>query len=305
MLYEIIETLIALIIGVVTAILTVRFEYRKDEKEKLQDRKSMWLDAHYKELCEELNNLIKCITTKNKVTLGKELETGLVKYECNITSINANMKIDINDIINKKYMKHLESGYKDSYDKIVAIFTKEKEYKEDLNRKINEIFKCIENLMNSKFPSLKPGPNALEEQNNKYIYYNINLIYYKLVENIIEGNVKVERPNGEMGKFPTCLYFDEPSNYKIICDIFQNKKQVNELLNNFIGVWKQLNDKFRDKIKNLNELCKRLKEDEDNIKSDLQKIINDFKSGHAIEGQCDVCDKIYNEKDITKLRPKV
>ncbi len=68
MLYEIIETSIGIGIGVVTAFFTAYFEYRKDEKEKLQDRKATWLDAHYKELCEELNNLIKCITTKNKAT---------------------------------------------------------------------------------------------------------------------------------------------------------------------------------------------------------------------------------------------
>lgn len=295
--------IIAIIIGPLVAIFTVYLEYIKDKKEKLQDRKDIWLDTHYKELCEELNNLIKCITTKNKVTHEKELETSLVEYECNITSINANMKNTINDIT-KNYdnaMKHLKRGYKDYYNNIFSIFCREGEYKEQLNETIDEIFKCIKKLMNSKFPSLKPGPKPLDGPND----YDINLIYYKLVENIIEGNVKVNASNYYIVNFlTTYLYFDEPL-YRITCNIFQNNEQIDAVLDDFKYVWLQLNKKFETKIKNLNTICKELRDNEEDIKSSLQKIINDFKSGHVIWGYCDMCDKIYHEKDIKKLRPKV
>ena len=71
------------------------------------------------------------------------------------------------------------------------------------------------------------------------------------------------------------------------------------------NVWEVLKKEFENKIKSLNDNCNNLSKLESKFRDTINNIIDDYDSGHIIEGYCDVCNKIYHENDITKLRPKV
>ena len=105
--YEIIVIILEAIIGLIVAFITVYLEYRKDKKEKLQDRKDMWLDAHYKELYNDLANLYnfneRIYKENEPQTLqgyDKLLETEIVKYKYNSELIGneAYLKINLDNV---------------------------------------------------------------------------------------------------------------------------------------------------------------------------------------------------------------
>ena len=213
-------------------------------------------------------------------------------------------------MLKKKYkyiMEHLSHGYINIYNNICSLFSEEEKYKTCLLNNSNEIFEEIKRLMKCNFPNLKPGEQPDYIEHEKYVYYDINLIYKKLIKNTIENSVIVNSPGDDGGPYPSALYFNSSSNDKIMRVSKDDKKNINTILTNFnYNVWLPLNNKFKEKIE---ELCKKyteLRNNEKDIKNDIQKnIINNFKSGHIIEGYCKVCENIHNETDITKLRPKI
>ena len=203
-------------------------------------------------------------------------------------------------------MDHLRRGYINVYNNIGSLFSEEEKYKTCLLNNSNEIFEEIKRLMECNFPNLKPGvqPDYLEHE--KYVYYDINLIYKKLIKNAIDNTVIINSAGDDGGPYPSALYFNSDSNDKIMRVSEEDKKNTNKILTNFnYNVWLPLNNKFKEKINNLYEAYKKLSEKEENIKKSLKDLVDNFNTGYIIEGYCHECDKIYHEKDITKLRPKL
>ena len=89
---------------------SLKAERNERYKEKLQDRKDMWLDAHYKELYNDLTNLCNFnerIYKENETQplqgYAKILETEIVKYKYNSESIRNEVYLKINlDDVKKK-----------------------------------------------------------------------------------------------------------------------------------------------------------------------------------------------------------
>ena len=303
MLYEIIATSIGLGIGVITAFLTAHFEYRKDEKEKLQDRKGMWLNEHYQELSIEFKNLANFNTSiwnsKMLQTSTRDLrilETNLVIYRYFSIYIKVYLGLEL-DNVKKTYKNsnsHLEKGYPDVYEKMVELWQAEVKYKDSLSNTLNDILKKAQELMESNFPALSPSLKFVKKGENSYnIVAMIQSLLKDLVNNIEDlkfdqtlGTVEIDSINSH-----TIVFFS-PSDYD----------NYHKFENN---VWKPLNNEFKEKINKLNENNNNLSKLESKFQDSIRNIIDDYDSGHSIEGHCDVCDKIYYEKDITKLRPKV
>lgn len=306
--YEIIAIILTSITGPGIAILTVYLEYRKDKKEKLQDRKDMWLDVHYKELYEELQKFADEIIKQDKTDSTGKLETSVIEYQYDNTSITATMNNTISKGIiknNKNSLQHLMHNYKNIYNSIGSLFIAEGKYKYQLNKIINEVFEDIKTLMSEQFHELEPGENSLSTKEGKLIYYDIKTIYLNLIKKIIKSSVIIGA-HGINETKPSYLYFNYPSNDIIMVIPLQDKPKTIDIVNKFMNsVWNPLNNKYSEKINKLYKTHNNLIKNEEDIKNSLQQIINGFKLGHVIEGYCDVCDKIYHETDITKLRPKL
>ena len=296
MIYEI----TAIIIGPVVAFLTVWLEYYKDNKEKLQDRKDQWLNEHYKQLSIEFQALSRfspIITIDQEGRYLPSLEgfqllgTSLVEYEFESNYIKVWIKLELNYAkeIYKNSIAHLQKGYQDVYAKMEKLWESENIYKDSLYIALNDILKRAQELMKINFPNLNP----LLKNGQPNSYY-IKGIVTTLIGGMIENDEKLE-----FEQILQQIYSKVESDYIIanVDDSFYNKFENN--------VWKVLNDKFKTQINDLKKKYENLSKDEKEFTNSINNIIDCCNSGHSIKGSCDVCNKIYNEKDIKKLRPKV
>ena len=299
MTYEI----IAIVIGPLVAVFTVYLEYRKDKKEKLQDRKDMWLNEHYKELYKEFKNFIDFIISPRTIEdiplldgYSNTLATDLVSYHFKSNSFEIKLKIKLNNADEggtyKWVLSHLGSGYSSIYNNIKGLYKAENEYKNLLYNTLNELTKRTMELMKHNFPDKAP----FEDENNDYKVYNLEKLLDTLVYSIIRNT---ENNN----KFLFDAYRIISPDADMLIEFFQlNSEEYNKFKDN---VWNILNNEFKEKIKTLNGNKERLSGKEEELKGSIKNIIDDYDSGHAIQGYCNICKKIYLETDITKLRPKI
>ena len=283
---------------------SIKQERKERYKEKLQDRKDIWLNEHYRELSIEFKNLTNfnsSIVTRE----GKEdvpvlegyyqiLGTKLVEYNFESNNyIKVEMKLTLNNVkeLYKNSISHLNEGYPDIYTEMEKLWKSENEYKDQLSGTLSDILKRAQELMKSNFPTLSP---SLEDIEKIFNLYNIKTIITTFIESIVENKVKLEfdQTNG--------ILYLKPDKNDIIANF--NISLYNKFKDN---VWKPLNNEFEEKINKLNENYNNLFKSENEFINSIKNIIDDYKSGHAIEGYCNICEKIYHENDITKLRPKV
>ncbi len=307
MTYEI----IAIVIGPLVAVFTVYLEYRKDKKEKLQDRKDMWLDIHFKDITNELVNL-KCFnqdieigslqlflnekSIKSSVFEKNKFETRLVFYMEIVQDFFDGPDvqfgiIDTNKIKNNydNSIKHLESGYENTYKNMVDLWNAELVYKNYVVETIGDILKNITRVMRENFSKLKASI-----RDNEPSSYNITQIFWELVRNAlgykVNINFKVENKHS--------LFFENNTSAFIHLLTIDAEKFINE-------VWDKLKTDSQKDLENLINYNKRILDKESIVQKSILGIIDLYVAGHVIEGYCDVCGKIYHEKDITKLRPKL
>ena len=306
---EIIGGVIGALISGIIAICISRNSIKQERKEiyeeKLQGRKYMWLNEHYRDLYIEFKNLAnfnESIATRN----GKEcvpalegysqiLGTRLVEYHVESNNyIKVEMKLTLNNVKKEIYKNstcHLIKGYQDICSKMEELWKSENEYKDSLSSALNDILKRALELMESNFPDLSPSLEAVKEGDNSY---NIAAMWKGLVINLVQNtdNLEFDPTRG--------MVYTESVNTSAIAFLCQTK--YDKFKNN---VWEPLNNEFKEKIKELNEYNNKLSKSEIKFQDSIRNIMDDYKSGHAIEGYCDVCKEICDEKDIKKLRPKV
>lgn len=275
-------------------------ERQERHKEKLQDRKDMWLNEHYKQLSMEfpaLSTFSRIITVVQEGQYVTPLEviqplgTRLVKYEFKPNYIKVRIKLELNDVKKtyKNITSHLQNGYPDIYAKMEKLWECAKTYKDLLDSVFNGILKRVQELMKINFPDLNQS-----SMNTKPNSYYIKGLITMLITGIFE--------NDEVLEFDSInrLIYSKVEGEQIISNV--NDSFYNKFKNN---VWKILNDEFKRQINDLYEKNENLLKAECKFENSINKIINEYNSGHVIEGYCDICQNIYHEKDIKKLRPKV
>ena len=165
----------------------------------------------------------------------------------------------------------------------------ELEYKKYVEANITVIFDLIKETMAVQFPILKPKLDYGEPSS-----YNIKKIFDELVRNA-EGekvyiSFKEENKNG--------IFFGDDASAFVHMEKNEAEKFISE-------VWIKLKNDSQEDLKKIMDYNKKILIKESKFKESLLDIIALYVSGHIIEGYCDICDKIYHEKDITKLRPKI
>lgn len=281
----------------------IKQERKERYVEKLQDRKDMWLNEHYKELYNEFKNFSDFIIPHRAIEdmqaldgYSNTLATDLVSYHFQSNSFEIKPKRELNDIDKggtyKSVFSHLKYGYANIYNNIDGLYKAENDYKNLLSNTLNELTKITMELMKHSFPDKAP----FEDENNDYKVYDLENLLNTLVYSIISNTENNNK-----------LLFDGYRTISPDADIISfYLKLPNVEYNKFKdNVWNILNNEFKEKIKTLNGNKERLSGKEEELKGSIKNIIDDYDSGHAIQGYCNICKKIYLETDITKLRPKI
>ena len=128
----------AILAGLVTAFVTVWLERLKDQKEKLQERKDMWLKDHWKQLAIYLENISefglredkpreepKSTTLEQKKYYPGDQELGTALSGYNMNEIDFEPYCKINDFKDNHTisLSHIESGYKELNALLVGILS--------------------------------------------------------------------------------------------------------------------------------------------------------------------------------------
>ena len=317
--YEIVATILSLIIGPIVAILTVSLEYRKNKKEKLLERRDMWLDIHLSDIADQLTYLYyfaepppaaEMLQTHLKEFLWERRNIVDVadsfiskhKFETKLVHIkNFQYFLDqskdpftiteINKIKNiyAYSLSHIETGYYNIYKDIMDLWDAELEYKKYIESSITVIFDLIKETMSVQFPILKPKLGYGEPSS-----YNIMEIFYELVRNAngekVNISLKEENKHG--------LFFENNASAFVHLFNLDAEKFINE-------VWVKLKKESCNRLKNLINYNERILDKESIVQKSILGIIDSYVTGYIIEGYCNACKDIKNENDLKKLRPKL
>lgn len=300
--------LVTLLVGPITAIITVWLERRKDQKEKLEDRKHLWLDHHWKELNTYFKDISKFNLTLDKpprneivsdFTIGEYnpegqlLETALSHYNINVDNFTITNNIEEFKNSHRISIEHIKSGYKEINRILDEILEEETKYLEELNLVLPELYNSIKRLMDCNFKDLTPSISL--GQLNCYSIYKIFLGVVK--ESLRENSNLISEQNVENN-----IYFieikedDEPSLTMVETDsiIFQEFKQK---------VWDLLIEGYKGKIKELQTKQSNIIEKEKDWNKKINTIIDAYRTGFTMRGKCEICEYLINEKLLKNIRP--
>ena len=204
--------------GPIAAIVTVWLEWRKDLKEKLQDRKDMWLDDHWKYLTIYLEDIsefglqeyepseepnVQILGTEEEYYQRNEgLGTSLCGYSIKKSGFEPYCKINLFKDYHVISLSHVESGYKKLNDLLESIFSDEKKYYEEMSESLNDIYLDIINCMNKEFPwlniqSSSTGLNISSGEES----YDVTTFLSKLIDTIKNGSSELSEDNINEGYY--------------------------------------------------------------------------------------------------------
>ena len=300
--------IVAILAGLVTAFVTVWLERRKDQKEKLQDRKDMWLKDHWKHLAIYLENISEFGLREDKIseepkapTQGtteeyhpgdQELATALCGYNINESGFEPYCKINLFKDYHIISLSHVESGYKELNDLLVGILSDEGEYFTKISEPLKNMYKDITKLMKDKFPNIIITLSSLTVDS-----YSIYYIFNELVKSLMGDHDELSEVPNSSGNY----YVQVVRNEGKPTDIILTKKSI---LKNFRDdIWLILKDKYKNQIKELQVEQKKIIDEESQWNKSIQGIIVTYKIGFSIKGKCKDCEKILSEKKIINIRP--
>ena len=280
----------AILAGLVTAFVTVWLERLKDQKEKLQDRKDMWLDDHWRSLIIDLKDI-----SKIKII-------DLCGYNIDNSGFAPYCRIDLYKEYKISPFSHIESGYSELYNLLENIFSDEKRYHDKESKSLNDIYLDITNFMKEVFPHLNKRINSNDNPKGRNISsgeecYDVSSFLSELINSIEGSSVELSEDNINEGYYFVNVKTKEHGSISItsskepILDKF--KKEIwSKLIKKYEEIVKELQVE-REKIIN-KELC---------WNKGIEEIIDYYNIGFSIKGKCKNCEKILNEKKIINIRP--
>jgi hypothetical protein len=300
--------LFAIMAALIGSFLTVYLERKKDEALKLQDRKDLWLDSHWNELWGDLINLAEFNTTRTlrgDDTTG--LATQLVSVDLLFNSVNCRYILlkENKENINEKFdncLAHLRSGYNDIYKFFKKLEGDEINYHDNLQNSMDTIANEMITTM-EKLASLKPLDNnqTLEEGCFDFILFLKYLMCHSNTEkcHIIKvegGGINVGYWYDAIVKCSGCRTRIDESRVAI-----KMRQKTYESLEKAIDNIESIS---RDSIMKIRSERSSILNMETEFSNMISDVVKSYEGGHIIEGTCEICGKIYDEKNITKLRPK-
>lgn len=315
-LIKLVNPINAIVTGLFIAFVTVWLEWRKDQKEKLQDRKDMWLDDHWKQLAIYLENLskfglleevpgeeVKELTVRETEfePINQELGTALSGYNLIDGLFKPYCHIDRFKNWHIISLSHIESGYKELNDLLESIFSDEKKYYKEMSESLNDIYLDITNCMKKNFPQLKILIDSTKRPKMRNIPsgeegYKINSFFSELIDKIKNGSSELSEV---IINERYCVEVE--SKERASSTITSSKESI--LAKFEKEIWSKLITKYEKTVKELQINQEKIVKKESCWNKNIKEIIDSYNNGHSIRGKCKSCEKIINEKNIANIRP--
>jgi hypothetical protein len=301
--------LVPAIISPFIAIITVYLEYRKDQREKLQDRKDFWLRQHYKDLSKELKSHLDELNKHDDIPIyGPPLQIIWTNQD---SSAKPGYKIQnkLNNLMEGDLAEHLKAY--SLYGDILRVQRRTEEYKLKLEALYESIADNAKELTSKKLAGFKSVVNLPDD----YEGYKIDTLIEVLIEmQFLDDWLYVTNPypapslnnsssnshNSSQGSTGIATYYytlDDNLNHMGLA-YSKDKKTVEAFKSDIVP-----------------ELSKAIKQDLDylvsekhlidvslgEIKKGIAEIINNMNIGIRIDGECRTCKKVLSIKNLKDL----
>ena len=302
----IIGVLISGIIAMLISSRAIKAERKKDDEEKLQDRKSLWLDEHWKKIVSDFEGIINFGAGARSLE-GYDttrLQTKLVTVDFFLESINCELKENWEGVNRnfKHSIDHLNTGYNNIYNSLQKLLEGESNYcnklKETGSKSTKEITTAMRDQAKLK-PKVPSGQSTL-----KYDEFDSKLILRYLICHSGDKTCVIEKtgnPSSYLANVncPDCALSTQPDHLAIATGLNEKK------YNNLIAIIKNIESATEMMIKEILDTKSNISQKEDEFITTINNIKKSYDAGHIIEGKCEICKNIYEEKNIIKLRPKI
>jgi hypothetical protein len=296
--YEVIISISSYGVGIVTALVAVRREHKKDVIERYEERADLWKKAHFNALINfikpEKERWERALTNTNNSVNKLQTPGVIIEKDSNVGVF----KIHLSFMENEEFQEHIRAGYIEKYSSIVDVKEKEKNYEPRVEKCLNgimhsldEIKKEIPDVDSFESPYI-PMARVINPELKVPIYYKHNILNY-----IIEY---IEFPIEE---FYICDYgiFDSTNNQPLLS--YRNRKLSNEEIEKFKKIIMKISEENEEELKSLISIRKEINELYEVIDILFDNIINDFETGLGIKGSCRRCEMIKDGRDKKNLMP--
>ncbi len=303
---SIIGAVISGIIAVIASYLIIRGERRNSYQERLQDRKSQHLKAHYNELYSDAKNLVTYNILKIQdpaMTIRGEPKfphTSLVQFRSEFVSPKIPpryVNIFHEELLNlyNNLISHLNSGYGTRIN-IDDLFDDAKKYAPNAENVLNQLLQDLYGLLTSEMGlTMSMGTGGTLKINEfdslkiigDYVKYRSDSINIQEIKNQNLFEYRFSNTLNSGTKMPSIALLPF-----MILDAQKNTRSLLNLL------------KQNDDLDSLIREHSAVRSNEDNLSEFLSNVlIPDYDAGMAIMGTCNVCRRINGAMRVEELRP--
>lgn len=298
---EIIIAISGIAAGIVTALVTVWREHKKDIMERYEERADLYKKEHFRKLEDIIKNEI---DREKKIIEGSGNETskGIEAIKTpgvNLTYNFNKIKIDagLEFITDGNILSHIESGYKELY----AIIEEAKKHEEDyinlLNKTINPIMDELHEIQ-SKTNKIRDVENVytpISEVIEKKTWYGE---YYKsdIIDYIIDD---VDFETDCIRKDDSVIGCDEEKSILT----FRKGMLEDKGIDNFLNICNQIKNEHSEEIEKIETMNTQIDEIYKGILGKLNDIVSNLDAGQRLEGKCNICKKIDDAQSKKSLMP--
>jgi hypothetical protein len=294
--------IIAIVIGPIIAVFTVILEYIKDGKEKLLDRKDLWLREHYDYLSRTIqdsaNNLLKSYSMiYNSAIIS-------IPFGYNNQSPNLTVNNEVKPLLESNAGSHLMAY--DEHNELNSLTKKVDNYIEELEKLFHSISKEIDGRISENFPEFK---NTIDLEQSDYEGYHLQQIVKALIDCALENStLEIQPSRGANSKnvgTTTTAYYSvcyDSSGMRMCMFFSKNRSAAEKFMNE---VFPAILGKFKSDLLKVQEEYKEIGKEAKTLANKLLHIIELYNSGFSIKGECTNCRQIRNVRHLSDLMPWV
>ena len=290
--------IIAIVIGPIIAVFTVILEYIKDGKEKLRDRKDLWLREHYDYLSRTIqdsaNNLLKSDSKIYNSVISISFDNNQSPY----LTINNKVKSLLESDAGSHLMAYDEYNELNTLKKIVD------NYIEELMKLFRSISKEIDGRISENSSELK---NTIDLEQSDYEGYYLQQIVKALIDPALENSTleiqPYRVPNSKNVETTTTEYYSvyyDSGAMRMGIFFSKNKSAAEKFMNE---VFPAILGKFESDLLKAQEIYEEIGKEAKTLANKLLHIIELYNSGFSIKGECTNCRQIRNVRHLSDLMP--
>jgi len=292
--------IIAIVIGPIIAVFTVILEYIKDGKEKLRDRKDLWLREHYDYLSISIQNSANNLLESDSKIYNSVISISFYNNQSPYLTINNKVKPLLESDAGSHLMAYDEYNELNTLKKIVD------NYIEELMKLFRSISKEIDGRISENSSELK---NTIDLEQSDYEGYYLQQIVKALIDPALENSTleiqPYRVPNSKNVETTTTEYYSvyyDSGAMRMGIFFSKNKSAAEKFMNE---VFPAILGKFNSGLLKVQEEYKEIGKEAKTLANKLLHIIELYNSGFSIKGECTNCRQIRNVRHLSDLMPWV